>query len=250
MRRWRLTQPGMLVRAAVALILVTALWGDTAAQEVGFIDLTQITPRTDLRRPAPTSATSGTVNSTNENHGCTNIGQAVGALRTTLVALDRAHYQFDDEPVFEARIENVGSQSLQIPISPYLADLQPADPGQKFEFSQLSVALWIGGKQWNSNMGGDASVYGADSHPETLVSLRTGEWVRIIGKGKIVLPLDTGVTDFIMAGDGINHANAQVSVKTTTLQITASTAVSVSQELCITKVQGPTVPIRVTDANQ
>jgi hypothetical protein len=240
----------MLVRAAAALMFVTALWADTAAQEVAFIDLTQITPRTDLRRPAPTSATSGTVNSTNENHGCANIGQAVGALRTTLVALDRAHYQFDDEPVFEVRIENVGSQSLQIPISPYLADLQPADPGQKFEFSQLSVALWIGGKQWNSNMGGGASVYGADSHPETLVSLRTGEWVRIIVKGKIELPLDTGVTDFIMAGDGINHANAQVSVKTTTMQITASTAVSISQELCITKVQGPTVPIRVSEANQ
>jgi hypothetical protein len=240
----------MLVRAAAALMFVTALWADTAAQEVAFIDLTQITPRTDLRRPAPTSATSGTVNSTNENHGCANIGQAVGALRTTLVALDRAHYQFDDEPVFEVRIENVGSQSLQIPISPYLADLQPADPGQKFEFSQLSVALWIGGKQWNSNMGGGASVYGADSHPETLVSLRTGEWVRIIVKGKIELPLDTGVTDFIMAGDGINHANAQVSVKTTTMQITASTAVSISQELCITKVQGPTVPIKVSEANQ
>jgi hypothetical protein len=240
----------MLVRAAAALMFVTALWADTAAQEVAFIDLTQITPRTDLRRPAPTSATSGTVNSTNENHGCANIGQAVGALRTTLVALDRAHYQFDDEPVFEVRIENVGSQSLQIPISPYLADLQPADPGQKFEFSQLSVALWIGGKQWNSNMGGGASVYGADSHPETLVSLRTGEWVRIIVKGKIELPLDTGVTDFIMAGDGINHANAQVSVKTTTMQITASTAVSISQELCITKVQGSTVPIKVSEANQ
>jgi len=240
----------MLVRAVAVLMFVTGLWANSTAQEVASIDLTQITPRTDLRRPAPTSATSGLVSGANENHACTDIGQRVGALRTTLTALDRAQYQFGDEPVFEVKIENVGSQPLQIPISPYLADLQPADAGQKFEFSQLSVALWIGGKQWNSNMGGGVFVYGADSHPETLVSLRTGEWVRIIGKGKIELPLDSGVTDFIMSGDGINHANAQISVKTTTVQITSATAVTASQELCITKVQGPTVPIKVTEANQ
>ena len=250
MRWWRLTHRGMLVRAAAVFMLVTGLWANTTAQEVASIDLTQITPRNDLRRPGPTSATSGPASVTNENHACTDIGQRVGALRTTLAALDRAQYQFGDEPVFEVRIENVGSQPLQIPISPYLADLQPADPGQKFEFSQLSVALWIGGKQWNSNMGGSVAVYGADNHPETFVSLRTGEWVRIVGKGKIELPLDSGVTDFIMAGDGINHANAQISLKTTTMQITASSAVSGSQELCITKVQGPTVPIKVTAENQ
>jgi hypothetical protein len=240
----------MLVRAAAALLFVTGLWANTTAQEVASIDLTQLTPRTDLRRPGPTSATSGPVSGRNENHACTDISQRVGALRTSLAALDRAQYQFGDEPVFEVRIENVGSQPLQIPISPHLADFQPADPSQKFEFSQLSVALWIGGKQWNSNMGGSVSVYGADNHPETLVSLRTGEWVRIIGKGKIELPLDSGVTDFIMSGDGINHANAQISVKTTTVQITSATAVTASQELCITKVQGPTVPIKVTEANQ
>ena len=171
-------------------------------------------------------------------------------MRATLAALERAQYQFGDEAVFEVRIENVGSQPLAIPFSPYLADLQPANPSQKFEFSQLSVALWIGGKQWNSNMGGSVFVYGADNHPETLVSLRTGEWVRIIGRGKIELPLDSGVTDFIMAGDGINHANAQISLKTTTMQITASTEVSAGQELCIAKVQGPTVPIKVTEASQ
>ena len=238
----------MLVRAAAALLFVTGLWANTAAQEIAFIDLTQITPRTDLRRPAATSVTSSSVSGANENHACPDIGQSVGALRTTLAALDHTQYQFGSEPVFEVRIENVGTQPLQIPISPNLADLQPTDPSQKFEFSQLSVSLWIGGKRWNANMGGGVSLYGAESHPETLVSLHTGEWVRIIGKGKIELPLDSGVTDFIRAGDAINHANAQVSVKTMTMQITAATAVSVGQELCVTKLQGPAVPIAVSDA--
>ena len=240
----------MLVRAVAVLMFVTGLWANSTAQEVASIDLTQITPRTDLRRPAPTSVTSSSVSGTNENHACTDIDQSVGALHTTLASLDHTQYQFSNEPVFEVRIENVGSQPLQIPISPNLADLQPTDPSQKFEFSQLSVALWIGGKRWNANMGGGVFLYGAESHPETLVSLHTGEWVRIIGKGKIELPLDSGVTDFIMSGDGINHANAQISVKTTTVQITSATAVTASQELCITKVQGPTVPIKVTEANQ
>ena len=240
----------MLVRAAAALLFVTGLWVNGAGQEVASIDLTQITPRTDLRRPAPTSVTSSSVSGTNENHACTDIDQSVGALHTTLASLDHTQYQFSNEPVFEVRIENVGSQPLQIPISPNLADLQPTDPSQKFEFSQLSVALGIGGKRWNANMGGGVFLYGAESHPETLVSLHTGEWVRIIGKGKIELPLDSGVTDFIRAGDAINHANAQVSVKKTVMQITASTAVSVSQELCISKLQGAAVLIEVTDVNQ
>src|SRR3974390_2247009 len=128
----------MLVRAATALLFVTGLWATTAAQEIASIDLTQITPRTDLRRPAATSVTSSSVIGTNENHACTDIDQSVGALRTTLTALDHTQYQFGNEPVFEVRIENVGSQPLQIPISPNLADLQPTDPTQQFEFSQLS----------------------------------------------------------------------------------------------------------------
>src|SRR6516165_5894688 len=240
----------MLGRSAATLLFLTGLWVNVAAQDVASIDLTQISPRTDLRRPAQTSMTGGSISGTTESHACANIDLSVGALRTTLVAVDHTQYQFGNEPVFEVRIENIGSQPLQIPVSPNLADLQPTNPSQKFEFLQLSVALWIGGQRWNANMGGGGFLYGAESHPETLVSLHTGEWVRIIGKGKIELPLDSGVTDFIRAGDAINHANAQVSVKKTVMQITASTAVSVSQELCISKLQGAAVLIEVTDVNQ
>jgi len=42
--------------------------------------------------------------------------------------------------------------------------------------------------------------------------------------------------------------DAQISVKTMTMHITAATAVSVGQELCVTKLQGPAVPIEVSDA--
>lgn len=237
----------MLVRPTAALLFVTGLCAYTAAQELASIDLIRITPRTDLRRPAATSATSSP-SGTNENHACADIDKSVGALRTTLLALDHTQYQFDNEPVFEVKIENAGSEPLQIPISPNLADLQPTDPSQKFEFSQLSVALWIGGNRWNANMGGGVLLYGAESHPETLLSLHAGEWVRITGKGKIELPLDSGVTDFVRAGDAINHANAQISVKTMTIHLTATTARTVGQELCITKLQGPAVPIEVSDA--
>ena len=94
----------MLVRAAAALLLVTGLWANTTAQDVASIDLTQITPRTDLRRPSP--VTSSSVSGTNENHACTSTDQSVGVLRTTLTALDNTRYQFGNEPVFEVRIAN------------------------------------------------------------------------------------------------------------------------------------------------
>ena len=244
----RNVQHALIAHAALVLVFGTIV--PAAAQEVASVDLTQTTQRTTLRRPPSTASTSGGATGTNENHACTDPSKGIGTLRTTLVALDHPQYQFGNQPTFEVTIENVGAQPVQLPYSPHLADLQPADASRSFDFSQLSVVLWIGGKRWNANMGGMVNLYGSDDHPETMLTLHVGEWVRIIAKGKIEPPLDGGVMDLIRAGDAINHANAQVSATKTALQITASASSAVSTELCVTKLQGPAVSIEVTNPEQ
>ena len=251
----RVIMPGIaqlryILCAVSALVVVVSVCSNSPAQEVASIDLTQVTQRTGLRRPSPTPETPGGANGAQDNHACADIGKSVGTLRTTLTALDRDEYQFGDQPTFEVTVGNAGSEPIQLPFSPHLADLQPADPSQKFSFSELSVVLWLGGNRWNANMGGAVNLYGADDHPETLLKLLPGEWLRIVGKGKINLPLGGGVADFISRGDAIGHANAQISVMKTEILITSSSSASVSRELCINKLQGPDVAITVTDAQR
>jgi hypothetical protein len=127
------------------------------------------------------------------------------------VSLDRTQYRVGDEATFEITVENVGSASLWIPFSPLLADLQPEDPAQKFAYSELRLFLWIAaGKEWAVNTGG-SSLYGAEDHADTMLMLNPGKWVRIIGKGKFVLPAD-GVGERIHSGHAVDHAYAQVSL--------------------------------------
>ncbi len=134
------------------------------------------------------------------------------SLRTTLVSLDNTYYQVEDQPRFEVTVENVDSAPLRLPFSPHLADLQPEDPAQKFAYSELQVVLWIGGKTWDANTGGAVSLYGADDHAHTMVTLNQGEWLRIIGKGKLTLPSDEPVSELIRSGSVVDHAFAKVSL--------------------------------------
>ena len=125
-----------------ASLAVTLGSGACLAQEVGFVDLTQIVARTELRHPAPRNdeATDrrggdGIVDRSHDYCDVPNAPKDVGALRTTLVWLDRDEYAVGDHQKFEVRIENVGSVPVEMPFSPHLADLQPVDASQKFGYS-------------------------------------------------------------------------------------------------------------------
>ena len=232
----------------VAVTLSSSVTG--VAQEVGFVDLTQIVARTELRHPAPRSdeATDrrgggGTVDS---RHDCDvpNAPKDGGALRTTLIWLDRDEYAVGDHQKFEVRIENVGSLPVEMPFSPHLADLQPVNASQKFEYSVVRVEFWIGGTRWEwTSSEGDVALYGATQHPGTMLTMHPGEWVRIIGTGKITRPDD--VMRFIRNGDAVNHANAQVSIHEVETLLTANAEATNSHGVCPNRSQGPSVGMKL-----
>jgi hypothetical protein len=222
------------------------------AQEVGFVDLTQSEARTELRHPARRSddATDrrgggSIVDSRNDQCDVRNAPKDAGALRTTLVWLDRDEYAVGDHQKFEVRIENVGSVPFEMPFSPHVADLQPADASQKFGYSVARVEFWIGGTKWDwtSSEGDEIALYGASQHPGTMLTMHPGEWVRIIGTGKITRPED--VMSLIRNGDEANHANAQVSIHEVETVLTANASAMISHAVCPSRSQGPSVAMKL-----
>ena len=131
----RIERSNRIRRLGVALAVMLGTSIACLAQEVGFIDLTQVVARTELRYPPPRSdevtnrrGGNSIVDGRHDDCDIPNAPKHAGALRTTLVWLDRDEYAVGDQPKFEVRIENVGSVPVEMPFSPHLADLQPADP--------------------------------------------------------------------------------------------------------------------------
>ena len=168
-------------------------------------------------------------------------------MRTTLVWLDRDEYAVGDNQKFEVRIDNVGSVPVEIPFSPHLADLQPADPSQKFGYSLVRVQFLIGGTKWDwTSSDGDVILYGASQHAGTMLTMQPGEWVRIIGTGKIILP-DENIMRFIRNGDAVNHANTQVSIHEVETLLAARASAAISHGVCPNRSQGPSVAMKLDE---
>jgi hypothetical protein len=201
-------------------------------------------PDKPLQSPAPKP---GQVISGNTggsaSYTCEQSSKTAGALHSTLVSLDRGHYAVGDKQTFEVRLENTGSGPLQIPISPYLSDLQPglADgaTSSKFSFSRLRVQIWLAGqdstqqKTWSSSVGAGTNLYGSSDHPGTIVTLQPGEWVRIVGSGVIAPPGSEALP--------VDHANVKASIDNSQLLVTAGASAEVTHEVCVDQTQGADV---------
>jgi hypothetical protein len=156
----------LVAHPILVLAFAAALSPTCPAQELASLDLTKIEPRLDLRRPKATSTAKGGYSGNDETIPCYSYKPTTGSLHTSLVTLDRTHYEIGDEPTFEVTVENDGLTPVRIPFSPHLSDLQPKDPAQKFAYFSLEIVLWIAsGERWSSNTGGDVTLYGSNDHP-------------------------------------------------------------------------------------
>jgi hypothetical protein len=195
----------------LALAVAASFVPTCPAQERASLDLTKIEARLDLRRPKATSPVAKRYSGTEESSFCFDSSHNTGVLHSSLVSLDRTHYQVEDEPIFEVTAENAGSAPISIPFSPHLADLQPINPARKFAYSELHITLWIAaGEKWSTDTGGAVVLYGAPDHANTMLTLNPGEWVRVIGKGHF-MPGD----DFFkraMLEHPADHVYVQVSL--------------------------------------
>src|ERR1700674_88103 len=156
------------------------------AQEIKFIDLASTAQRTELRYPPAPPPDCKKDHCVGGGYGGSSIGDgapdrrdphALGVylLRVTPTDIDPA------EP-FEAEFQvfNTGLDSMELPVSPHLSDLQPSD--ESATFSYLSLALVVHGEgepQRGMPFVGFVELYGSPNHEDSTVVLRPGEWIRV-----------------------------------------------------------------------
>jgi hypothetical protein len=194
--------PGLQFGLFILLLLsASALRG----QEVGYLDLVGSAPRTELRHPEPPPPVC------KEDGTCIASGSTIGvsigdgglganepkALKTTLLSLDRFAYLPDDAAEMEIKIENVGSVDMVVPWSPHLADLQPADKKQTFHYRSFAAVLNLTNTADKSQLSiiEAAHLYGITERPDTLKTLKPGEWLRLRIKTKLAAYADKLKTD-------------------------------------------------------
>lgn len=228
------------------VVIMLALVGTNGrAQEVGFIDLTKVTARTELRRPPSPQEDAGPRGGIEEVHRCFGSTKTVAALRADLLSLDRTHYQIGDEPILEVTVENAGSTPMEIPFSPHFADFQSKDPAEKFAYTELRIVLWIASAgAWGADTGGIVTLYGANDHKGTMLTLNPGESVRIIGKGKFLSPSD-GSKDQIFRSHPADRAYAQAELYHSQHLVTSRQRAITRQEVCLAHPDGQSVAIQM-----
>lgn len=170
------------------LLLLCALPFLLRAQEIKYIDLTYVRQRTELRYPpAPQS-------DCKEGKGCIGGGYG-GSLADDAPDQRDPHalgiYLLDVMPreinpvepfQVEFKILNSGTASIELPVSPNLSELQPSDESEVFSYFSLALAVrGEGGETQKPDAVcmGSVELYGSADHPESLMVLRPGEWVRV-----------------------------------------------------------------------
>ncbi len=157
------------------------------AQEVAYLDLTDVSPRTELRHPPapPPKCTSDHIctggGSGSVSIGCGGDTDEMHALRTSLMWLDRIEYLDSNRAQIEVQIQNVGELPIEIPWSPNLSDLQPSDETAKFQADQLLIGLFLRWGDGYSESLGWIYLYGTAGQKDTMLTLLPGEWARIRG---------------------------------------------------------------------
>jgi hypothetical protein len=173
------------------LLLSLVFSGVLQAQEIKFIDLSNIQQRTALRyppAPQPNCTTQGCVGA---GSGGVSVGDCASDPRSPRalgVALDSVVPTDITLDPFEAefRVVNTGFVPIELPVSPHLSDLQPADERQSFPYLSLElyVFLFATGPMQASGLG-HVELYGSREHKGTIVTLKPGEWIRVKAKLKL-----------------------------------------------------------------
>jgi hypothetical protein len=156
------------------------------AQEVKFVDFSDVQQRTTLRVPQTKepNCTPEPCVITKE----TSVGDCATDVKPLRVVLDSvAPHDITLDPFkAEFRILNTGNDPVEVPISPQLSDLQP--PGNLQPFGYISIALRIvlsgvGPKQAAGV--GWIELFGSAEHPDTILRLEPGQWMRVTTSVKL-----------------------------------------------------------------
>jgi hypothetical protein len=147
--------------AGAALLMASTAF----AQEIGWLDLTDRHPRERVRTP---HAGSGE---------CPGIASfdASPSVDITLMYLDKTSYSIGEEVTYEVNIRNTGKEPIEIPWTPHLGDLEPADPSEPYTYLHAAISLDFVEPDSNRSFSIYAYSYGAADVAGTTRMLRPGQ---------------------------------------------------------------------------
>lgn len=102
-----------------------------------------------------------------------------------LVSLDKASYSLGEEVTYEVKIQNSGKKPVEIPWTPHLGDLEPADASQSYTFLQAAVSLTFTEPESKRSFSVYADAYGSSDVPGSTRKLLPGEWVFVRARQKV-----------------------------------------------------------------
>ena len=147
----------------VAFLVASA----TLAQEIGWLDLTDLHPRDRIRTPHAGSGECG---------GGAGFEPTLSA-SITLTHLDKPSYSAGEEVTYEVKIQNTGKEPIEIPWTPHLGDLEPADSSQSYAYLHAAISLDFAEPVSNRSLSIYANSYGASNVAGTTRQLLPGELV-------------------------------------------------------------------------
>jgi hypothetical protein len=178
----------MLLLRNLFPLLVVAWPGFLTAQEVKYIDISNVRQRTELRNPpaSPPDCKDGT-----HCIGGGIVGGSVGdgapdqrdphALAIYLSRVTPTDINPAEPFQVEFKIVNTGTAPITLPVSPHLSDLQPNDESVAFSYFSLALVVRGEGEMQRPDVPcmGFVELYGSQDHPESMLVLRPGEWIRL-----------------------------------------------------------------------
>ena len=95
---------------------------------------------------------------------------------------------------FDFQVKNTGGAPIKVPVWPHLADLQPADERQSFDFLAMTLTLRADPEP-SADRGrtlgpvvAHVTLYGAERFDGSILTLNPGEWVEVRAQVKLEPP--------------------------------------------------------------
>ena len=145
------------------------------AQEIGWLDLTDLHPRERIRTPHAGS------------FGCGGGAGFEPTLETdiTLVYLDKTSYSIGEEVTYEVKIKNTGKEPLEIPWTPHLGDLEPSESSQPYTYLHAAISLNFTEPDSNRSFSIHAHSYGSSDVAGTTRKLPPDQWIFVRARQKL-----------------------------------------------------------------
>jgi hypothetical protein len=134
-------------------------------QEIGYLDLTTPAPRMPIRSAKRFSGESCGMGAPTTRPDVT----------ITLISLDKSQYSLGEKVTFEAKIENSGKETIQVPWCAELAALEPSDPSQSFSYCSASFGVVLTVPDSNHYLFVSGFSYGSTDLSSSIRELRPGQ---------------------------------------------------------------------------